>query len=260
MDCVCLSSILPSSELRWLSGSAYNVGLAVEVFVSVDISRKLAGTVAALAMLALVDPAVASASADTSLSEPAESATIHGEVFRPAKITVMSAAPGGWVSSAGEPGPGHVSVSYAADIVGDPVDISVHMAMGEMPDGMPVAGARLSSGFGMRRHPILGSYRAHRGVDYAAATGTPVRATAAGVVRKADWNGGYGLAVDLDNGKGVKTRYGHMSRLNVSAGQRVKKGDVIGYVGSTGRSTGPHLHYEVHVNGKAVNPLSHKGH
>jgi len=236
------------------------MGSVVEVFGIVGISREIASAVASIALLALVDPAVASESADAVVSEPTDVAAIHEEVFRPARITVMSASPGGWVSSAGEPGPGHVSVSYAADIVGDPVDISVHMAMGGMPDGMPVSGARLSSGFGMRQHPILGSYRAHRGVDFAAPTGTPVRATSAGVVRSANWNGGYGLFVDLDNGKGVQTRYGHMSRLNVTSGQRVKKGDVIGYVGSTGRSTGPHLHYEVHVNGQAVNPLSHTGH
>ncbi len=124
-----------------------------------------------------------------------------------------------------------------------------------IPSIVPVASARLSSNYGMRVHPVLGGLRAHKGIDIAAPIGTPIRATADGVVGMADWNGGYGLYVALDHGGNMETRYGHMSRIAVASGQQVRKGDIIGYVGSTGRSTGPHLHYEVRVAGEAVNPL-----
>jgi murein DD-endopeptidase MepM/ murein hydrolase activator NlpD len=122
---------------------------------------------------------------------------------------------------------------------------------------MPVAG-RVSSGFGERFHPILGYRRMHDGVDLAAPSGTPVVAAAAGRVVTAGWNGGYGREVKLSSPGGIETIYGHMSRLAVAAGASVRRGQVIGYVGSTGLSTGPHLHYEVHVGGKLVNPLSVK--
>ncbi len=124
-----------------------------------------------------------------------------------------------------------------------------------IPSRMPVEGVRLSSDYGMRWHPVTGGRRAHKGVDLAGATGTPIHATADGLVSKADWFSSYGLYIQLEHGGNLQTRYGHMSRLNVGAGQRVKKGDVIGYVGSTGRSTGPHLHYEVRIAGEAVNPI-----
>lgn len=129
------------------------------------------------------------------------------------------------------------------------------VARASIPSRMPVDGVRLSSSFGMREHPVLGGRRAHKGVDLAAPTGTPIYATADGVVEKAEWFSGYGLYVQLDHGAALETRYGHMSRLNVASGQRVRKGDVIGYVGSTGRSTGPHLHYEVRIAGEAMNPI-----
>jgi len=124
-----------------------------------------------------------------------------------------------------------------------------------IPSRNPLDGARLSSGYGMRTHPVLGGRRGHKGIDLAGPTGTPIYATADGVVSRADWFSSYGLYVSLEHGGSLQTRYGHMSRLNVAAGQRVRKGEIIGYVGSTGRSTGPHLHYEVRVNGEAVNPI-----
>ena len=120
---------------------------------------------------------------------------------------------------------------------------------------MPLEGARLTSGFGMRTHPVLGARRGHRGIDLASPTGTPIYATANGTVSRADWFSSYGLFIALDHGANLETRYGHLSRLNVAEGQDVKKGDLIGYVGSTGRSTGPHLHYEVRIAGMAVNPV-----
>jgi murein DD-endopeptidase MepM/ murein hydrolase activator NlpD len=122
----------------------------------------------------------------------------------------------------------------------------------------PVAGARLSSGFGMRFHPVLGYSRMHQGVDFAARTGTPILASAGGMVVFSGWGGGYGNVVVLDHGKGMRTRYAHMHRIGVRNGQRVEQGQNIGQVGSTGLSTGPHLHYEVWQNGKPVDPRSVK--
>ena len=124
-----------------------------------------------------------------------------------------------------------------------------------IPSRAPLAVGSTSSGYGMRTHPVLGGARAHKGIDLAAPTGTPVYATADGTVGRADWFSSYGLYVAIEHGSDLETRYAHMSRLAVAAGQRVNKGDIIGYVGSTGRSTGPHLHYEVRVGGEAVNPI-----
>lgn len=124
-----------------------------------------------------------------------------------------------------------------------------------VPSRMPLEGAALTSGFGMRTHPVLGGRRQHHGIDLAAPTGTPVYATADGIVSRADWYSSYGLYISVEHGASMQTRYAHLSRLAVAAGDNVKKGDLIGYVGSTGRSTGPHLHYEVRVDGLAVNPI-----
>lgn len=120
---------------------------------------------------------------------------------------------------------------------------------------MPLAAAKLTSDYGMRTHPVVGGRRAHKGVDLAAPTGTPVYATADGIVSRANHFSSYGLYISLHHGAALETRYAHLSRLAVATGQRVNKGDVIGYVGSTGRSTGPHLHYEVRMDGEAVNPI-----
>lgn len=124
-----------------------------------------------------------------------------------------------------------------------------------IPSRMPVDGVRMTSEFGMRVHPILGVRRGHKGIDLAGPVGTPIHAPADGVVSKAEWFSSYGLYISLEHGAEIQTRFGHMSRLNVYAGQLVHKGDVIGYIGTTGRSTGPHLHYEVRIAGLAVNPL-----
>ena len=120
----------------------------------------------------------------------------------------------------------------------------------------PVSGARISSPFGMRRHPILG-YTKHTGVDFAAPRGTPIHVTGDGVVIFAGWKGGYGRAIMVRHPNGYVTLYAHQSRFapGIRKGVHVRQGQVIGYVGSTGRSTGPHVHYEVRVNGRPVNPL-----
>ena len=122
---------------------------------------------------------------------------------------------------------------------------------------MPIPYARLSSKFGARRHPVLGSMRMHKGVDYAASTGTPIMAAGDSRVEFIGWQRGYGNTVILNHGRGYTTLYGHMSRTaKLRKGQSVAQGTVIGYVGSTGMSTGPHLHYEFRVNGAHRNPLS----
>ena len=121
----------------------------------------------------------------------------------------------------------------------------------------PVPG-RVSSKFGMRRHPILGYSRMHKGMDFRAGHGTPILAATDGRVTRAGWAGGYGKQVRLKHEGGLATSYSHMSRIVAKPGSRVKKGQLIGYVGSTGLSTGPHLHYELYRNGKAINPASIK--
>lgn len=122
----------------------------------------------------------------------------------------------------------------------------------------PVNAARMSSGFGVRRHPILGYSKMHTGVDFAAPTGTPIFAAGDGVVVKAGFNGSYGRYVQIRHNGRLQTAYAHMSRIadKLTPGSRVKQGQVIAYVGTSGRSTGPHLHYEVIIDGRKVNPMS----
>jgi murein DD-endopeptidase MepM/ murein hydrolase activator NlpD len=122
---------------------------------------------------------------------------------------------------------------------------------------LPVSG-RVTSGFGNRFHPILGYARMHKGVDLAASYGAPIAAAGPGRVVSAGWAGGYGREVVIAHGNGIQTRYGHMSRLAAYPGETVNQGQVIGYVGSSGLSTGPHVHYEVLKNGRPVNPMSVK--
>ncbi len=124
-----------------------------------------------------------------------------------------------------------------------------------VPYRKPVVGeVEFTSGFGVRSDPFLGRPAMHTGLDFRAATGDPVRATANGKVVSAGWSGGYGRMVEIDHGNGLSTRYGHLSEINVKVGEPVKIGQVIGEVGSTGRSTGPHLHYETRIDGEAVDP------
>jgi len=124
------------------------------------------------------------------------------------------------------------------------------------PSITPVRGI-LTGGFGGRSDPFTGEPGTHNAVDISTAMGRPIRAPADGIVVKAEWANGYGNVVYLSHGYGYSTRYGHLSKFNVRPGQKVRRGDIIGYVGSTGRSTGPHLHYEVRLGGKPVNPLEY---
>jgi murein DD-endopeptidase MepM/ murein hydrolase activator NlpD len=124
-----------------------------------------------------------------------------------------------------------------------------------VPYRKPVVGeVEFTSGFGIRSDPFLGRPAMHTGLDFRAAMGDPVRATANGKVASSGWAGGYGRMVEIDHGNGLSTRYGHLSEINVKVGDTIKIGQVIGAVGSTGRSTGPHLHYETRIDGEAVDP------
>jgi murein DD-endopeptidase MepM/ murein hydrolase activator NlpD len=126
----------------------------------------------------------------------------------------------------------------------------------KIPIANPAPGAVVTSAFGVRRDPILGVSALHPGIDFRDAVGSNVPATAAGVVTRASRAGGYGNMVEIDHGGGYSTRYAHLSEIDVKVGDKVVRGETIGKSGSTGRSTGPHLHYEVRHNGKAVNPVS----
>jgi murein DD-endopeptidase MepM/ murein hydrolase activator NlpD len=124
-----------------------------------------------------------------------------------------------------------------------------------IPSVHPVAKLAFTSNFGIRSDPFRGTAAMHAGVDIPGPVGTPIYATADGIVDHADRLGGYGNMVEIDHGKGIATRYGHLSRILVANGTRVQRGQLIALMGSTGRSTGPHLHYEVRIDGHAVNPV-----
>lgn len=230
--------------------------------------RSLTGGFVAAASIFVANPALANSSANADIAAPlraaqaAKQASLGGadEQFRqlfsnwqsleksdaPALAAVANAA--ALASLSGKP-------SGTTNLVSAPIRRVFSTTSVSIPSRMPVEGVHLTSEYGMRVHPVLGGRRAHKGVDLAGPIGTPIHATADGVVSKAEWFSSYGLYVSLEHGGELQTRYGHMSRLNVAAGQHVRKGDIIGFIGSTGRSTGPHLHYEVRVAGEAVNPI-----
>ena len=116
---------------------------------------------------------------------------------------------------------------------------------------------KTASGYGMRIDPIYKTSKFHEGMDFSASTGTPIYATGNGTVTKAGWQSGYGRVVVINHGYGYETLYAHMNKIDVRKGQKVVRGEVIGEVGNTGKSTGPHLHYEVHVKGRVVNPVNY---
>jgi murein DD-endopeptidase MepM/ murein hydrolase activator NlpD len=121
----------------------------------------------------------------------------------------------------------------------------------------PLADGIMRSGFGMRNHPLMRQYRAHSGVDWAAPMGTPIYASGNGTIEKLGWEGGYGRYIRIRHANGYQTAYGHMSAFarNMEEGKRVRQGQIIGYVGSAGLSTGAHLHYEILINGRHVDPI-----
>jgi murein DD-endopeptidase MepM/ murein hydrolase activator NlpD len=189
-------------------------------------------------------PALASSAASADITSPlrAAEAARNGTTFAPGDTEFRQLFANWRALDTGRPYNGRASTNITGSA--------------SIPMLVPVTTSRsMSSNFGMRVHPVLGGFRMHKGVDLPASTGTPIHATADGVIGRADWFGGYGLCVEIEHGANLETRYGHMSRIAVAEGQHVHKGDVIGYVGSTGRSTGPHLHYEVRIGGEAVNPV-----
>ena len=125
----------------------------------------------------------------------------------------------------------------------------------KLPFGNPAPGSSITSRFGNRTDPFLGRLALHAGIDFRAATGTEVHCTGAGTVTVAGRTGGYGNMVEIDHGNGLTTRYAHLTRVLVKIGDRVEASDPVGLSGTTGRSTGPHVHYEVRRNGKAVDPM-----
>jgi murein DD-endopeptidase MepM/ murein hydrolase activator NlpD len=124
-----------------------------------------------------------------------------------------------------------------------------------IPSRKPVDNLVLTSSYGVRSNPFNGHRRAHKGIDIPGPVGTPIYATADGVVARSEWASGYGNLVAINHGNGIETRYGHMSKLIVGPNEYVRRGQLIGLMGSTGRSTGSHLHYEVRIDGEAVNPM-----
>ncbi len=251
--------VTPETARLRFENESHKERLFVIVFSVLTKFRSLVGIAAAAVLLGGASPAFANASANADIIAP----------LRAAQAAKQDSAMGNgdeeflqlfnsWQSREG--GKSLVAVSQAkrsnvsvpgltgATFIATPTTVSI-------PSRMPVNGVTLTSGYGMRWHPVVGGRRAHKGVDLAAPSGTPIYASADGVVSKAEWFSSYGLYVSLEHGGDIQTRYGHMSRLNAYAGQKVRKGDLIGYVGSTGRSTGPHLHYEVRVAGMAVNPV-----
>lgn len=139
----------------------------------------------------------------------------------------------------------------------DQVGQSVPASQGSMavPSLKPVEKLHFTSLYGVRSDPFRGTAAMHAGVDIPGPVGTPIYASADGVVGRSGWSGGYGNLVELEHGGKLQTRYGHLSKVMVAPGTRVKRGQVIGLMGSTGRSTGSHLHYEVRIDGRAVNPI-----
>jgi murein DD-endopeptidase MepM/ murein hydrolase activator NlpD len=132
---------------------------------------------------------------------------------------------------------------------------AIKLTVRKYPLADPEPGAVVTSGFGVRKDPMLGIPALHPGIDFRSPVGSKVPATAAGIVTRAGWDGGYGKMVEIDHGNGYRTRYGHLSEVDVKVGEKVRLGQIIGKSGSTGRSTGPHLHYEIRHDGHPIDPV-----
>lgn len=174
-------------------------------------------------------------------------------------VKVEQAGPQGAVSVLVATGDAAVTASAAADAQGAPVNFAALATASSSGPWRPRRNYAITSRYGYRRNPVSGQYRVHAGVDLAARNGTAIIAASPGRVRYAGWLGGYGLLVEVEHAGGMTTRYGHLSRIAVVPGQVIARGGVIGFVGSTGNSTGPHLHYEVRLRGQSVNPLPPSG-
>lgn len=177
------------------------------------------------------------------------SPAVAGGIAAPQRGDKIEAMGGPVVEATGDTGFHSLFMSWKRS---DSVSSQSVMAV---PSAKPVNTATYTSGYGVRSDPFRGSAAMHAGIDLAAPSGTPVYATADGVVARSEWSGGYGNLVEIDHGKGLQTRFGHLSRSMVHTGDRVHRGQLIALMGSTGRSTGSHLHYEVRIDGHAVNPV-----
>jgi murein DD-endopeptidase MepM/ murein hydrolase activator NlpD len=196
-----------------------------------------------------------------------KSALVAGVFAIPAFVSPVHANSAATASDSFRISPEDVKSNETALGVSDPSFRSLHGSWGSavgapaktqvaIPSINPVEAMAFSSGFGSRKAPTRGASRNHKGIDLRGPVGTPIYATADGIVGRAQWVRGYGKYVELEHGNAIETRYAHMSALNVYPGQRVRKGEILGFMGSTGYSTGSHLHYEVRIGGEAVNPTS----
>jgi len=224
--------------------------------------RSIAKSLAAVVCLALTPAAYANSSSNADIAAPLREANAANQSVSGGQDERFSTLFNNWRSLEASSVPALAAVAEAQSQAGMANSVSGSLAgfrtpgqQVSIPSRTPLAGVTLTSDFGMRMHPVTGRRAAHKGIDLSAPTGTPIYATGDGMVSRASWYSTYGLYVSIEHGGQIQTRYAHMSRLNVAEGQRVHKGDVIGFVGTTGRSTGPHLHYEVRVEGAAVNPV-----
>ena len=218
---------------------------------------KGAGSLTAAVFLVAASPAFANSSASADIAAPLRAAQAAKQSVAGTEDEQFRKLFSSWQSYESDSVPALAAVAEAAGQAGLSAAPRTFTPLPgvSIPSRMPVEGITLTSGYGMRVHPVLGGQRAHKGIDLAGPVGTPIHATADGIVSRASWFSSYGLYISLEHSNDIQTRYAHMSRLNVAEGQQVKKGEIIGFIGTTGRSTGPHLHYEVRVRGEAVNPV-----
>ncbi|MGF7171515.1 murein DD-endopeptidase MepM/ murein hydrolase activator NlpD [Sphingobium xanthum] len=173
-----------------------------------------------------------------------------------ALATIMVVSPAAMAAESGASNDAQFSSLFAAWVQMEAAtEQSVTKTRASIPSREPVENISLTSSFGNRSDPFNGRRRMHQGIDIPGPIGTPIYATADGVVQRAEWANGYGNLVEINHGNGLETRYGHMSKLIAQPNERVRRGQLIGLMGSTGRSTGSHLHYEVRIAGAAVNPM-----
>ena len=217
--------------------------------------RAITAGAGTLACITFAGPALANSSSNADISAPLRAAQSASQSASGGEDEQFRELFSTWQSFEADTVPALAAVAEAQSQAGMSSGIRKSRPEVSIPSRVPLAGLKLTSGYGMRNHPVTGRRRSHKGIDLAAPTGTPIFATADGLISRASWFSSYGLYVSIEHGGQIQTRYAHMSRLNVANGQRVQKGDIIGFVGSTGRSTGPHLHYEVRIKGAAVDPV-----
>ena len=237
--------------LTWSAYSAFRLFLvttpqaAAPAAVSSDIARLAAATEARVLQIEQRQKILAAMIAGQQVDPEVIAKLGYTETLSP------TAARGGPFDSASQSDPTFKSLFTSWKKLDNLADGAI-----AVPSDKPVKTAEFTSGYGIRSDPFRGGAARHQGIDLAAPVGTPIYATADGVISEAGYNsGGYGNLIKVDHGRGIETRYGHLSRILVSAGQRITRGQLIGHMGSTGRSTGSHLHYEVRIDGRAVNPI-----